>query len=130
MSLDVRLARPEEYDAVGALTAAAYVDDGLAGGGYAQVLRDAAGRAAVAELLVAVEDEEVLGTVTLVSPDAPEEWRETERADAGTIRMLATAKPARGRGAGTALTVAGIRRARSHGRRGLRVATQANTTDR
>src|SRR3954469_25658991 len=76
MSLDVRLARPEEYDAVGALTAAAYVDDGLAGGGYAEVLRDAAGRAAVAELLVAVEDEEVLGTVTLVSPDAPEEWRE------------------------------------------------------
>ncbi|MGI8698157.1 MAG: hypothetical protein ACR2J0_03285, partial [Mycobacteriales bacterium] len=49
----VRLARPEECAAIGELTVAAYVADGLAGPSYAERLRDAAGRAADGALLVA-----------------------------------------------------------------------------
>ena len=125
MTVTVRVARPEEYDAVGELTADAYVGDGLAGGDYAELLRDAPARAAVAELLVAVDaDGRLLGTATLVPPDAPPQWRETDRAGAGTIRMLATAKPARGMGAGAALTADCIDRARRRGWQQLTLVTQ------
>lgn len=49
----VRVARPEEYAEVGELTVRAYQADGHGSPAYAERLRDAAGRAAVGELLVA-----------------------------------------------------------------------------
>jgi len=126
MTVTVRQARPEEYDAIGALTVAAYLGDGLTvGDEYVPVLRDAAARAAVAELLVAVDEADaVIGTVTLVPPDAPAQWRETDRDAAGTIRMLAVDGAARGLGVGATLTAACIERARSRGWRELTLVTQ------
>ncbi|MGZ6793995.1 MAG: N-acyl amino acid synthase FeeM domain-containing protein, partial [Mycobacteriales bacterium] len=64
VALAVRPALPSEHAAVGALTADAYVTDGLVGPDYAEVLRDAADRAATATVLVAVLDGELVGTVT------------------------------------------------------------------
>jgi predicted N-acetyltransferase YhbS len=105
MTLTIRPVRAEEYDAVGELTAAAYRDDGfVTGGPYLEMLRDTKSRAEVTEVVVAVDGDELLGTVTLVSPTAPPSWRENYRDNAGTIRMLAVAKQARGRGVGAALT--------------------------
>jgi GNAT superfamily N-acetyltransferase len=124
VSIVVRAAKPSEYEAVGALTVAAYQADGFGGGGYAEVLADAATRAAVADLLVAVDGPALLGTVTVVGPDAPPDWREAERAAAGTIRMLAVAPEARGRGTGTALALACVDRARAAGWRQLTLLTQ------
>jgi ribosomal protein S18 acetylase RimI-like enzyme len=124
MTVTVRVARPPEYDAVGALTAAAYAVDGFGGGSYDVVLRDAAARAEIGDLLVAVDDDEVLGTVTLVGPEAPAQWREAERPHAGTIRMLAVAADARGRGAGTSLARACVARACAAGWSELTLLTQ------
>lgn len=125
MSIEVRPVTPEEYDAVGELTVAAYRDDGfVTTGPYLDVLRDTAGRAAATEVVVAVDDGELLGTVTLVAPDATEEWREHYRDGAGTIRMLAVAKAARGRGAGTVLARWCVDEARRRGWRELTLLTQ------
>lgn len=119
-----RLARLEEYDAVGELTAAAYIADGLVGDDYAAVLRDVPARAAVAEVLVAVDAGQLLGTVTLVGPDAPAEWLQQDRPGAGTIRMLAVAPEGRGQGIGTLLTRECIARARDRGWPELTLLTQ------
>ena len=66
----VREARPEEYEAAGKIAERAYHEAGMlpAGVDYGSVLRDAADRAENAELLVAVERDEVVGTVTVVRP--------------------------------------------------------------
>lgn len=93
MTLEVRRAREDELTAAGDVTAAAYVDDGFVTEGfYLELLRDAAGRTTLADVVVAVDDGEVLGSVTLVGPDAPPEWRENYRDDTGTVRMLGVAK--------------------------------------
>jgi ribosomal protein S18 acetylase RimI-like enzyme len=105
MTVVVRAVTPAEWDAVGDLTVAAYQSDGfVTTGPYVDVLRDTAARASAARVMVAVDGEDLLGTVTLVPPDAPKEWRENYRDNAGTIRMLAVAKAARGRGVGGTLT--------------------------
>jgi ribosomal protein S18 acetylase RimI-like enzyme len=122
--LEIRTARGDELDAVGALTAAAYAADGFGSGGYAEVLRDASTRARIAEVLVAVAADGLVGTATLVPPDAPPEWRETDRPGAATMRMLAVAPAARGTGVGTALTRACLARARERGFVELTLLTQ------
>lgn len=126
-SVQIRVARPGDYAALGELTLAAYasVDPSTLEGDYPEELRDVAGRAAGAEVLVAVEvagDGEatgtrgpVLGGVTYVpGPDSPS--AEFTEPDAAGIRMLAVAPDARGRGVGEALTRACIDRARTAGR--------------
>jgi len=120
-SLQVRLVRPDEHAALGELTVAAYgrVDPSTLEGDYADELRDVAGRAAAAEVLVAVDQEAggaVVGGVTYV----PGPWSpaaEFGDPDAAGIRMLAVAADAQGRGVGEALTRACIDRARTAGRR-------------
>jgi GNAT superfamily N-acetyltransferase len=125
MTLEIRAVRDEEFDAVGELTVAAYRDDGfVTGGPYLDVLRDTADRAADTDVVVAVEGDDVLGTVTLVGPDAPPRWRENDRNRAGTVRMLAVAKRARGRGVGRALAQWCIDEARRRGWRELTLVTQ------
>jgi predicted N-acetyltransferase YhbS len=125
MRLTIRLVRPEEYDAVGELTAAAYRDDGfVTGGPYLEMLRDVAGRVGDTEVAVAVDGDDIVGTVTLVSPTAPAGWRENYRENTGTIRMLAVAKHARGRGVGDALTQWCIDESRSRGWRQLTLVSQ------
>ncbi|ASU80899.1 N-acetyltransferase [Actinopolyspora erythraea] len=103
-TVTIRRALPTEFDTVGELTARAY----LAGGHiapdnthYLPVLRDAADRAAKAELLVAVRGEEVCGTVTVARHGG--EYTELARPGDLEFRMLAVAPEAAGAGVGRAL---------------------------
>lgn len=114
--MEIRLAVPEEYAAVGELTAEAYLADGLvpAGSGYDVALRDAASRAEKAELWVALDSTGSLaGTVTYCPVGSP--FRELATDDEGEFRMLAVSPTARGLGAGTALTRHCLDRARADG---------------
>jgi GNAT superfamily N-acetyltransferase len=102
MDIVIRRARPEEYPTIGGIAARAYLGDGLLDFGesdaYLVKLRDVAGRAAVADVLVAVEGDRVLGSVTFVADGSP--MADFARAGEAEIRMLAVAREARGRGAG------------------------------
>ncbi|GAB3564314.1 GNAT family N-acetyltransferase [Amycolatopsis endophytica] len=113
--VSVRPARPEEFEAIGAMTAAAYVADGLItpDDTYVHELTDAAHRAEHAELLVATDGAAVLGSVTIVRPGT----RYAEISVEGELefRMLATTPTARGRGVGELLTRAVLDRATEAG---------------
>ncbi|AIJ21578.1 GNAT family N-acetyltransferase [Amycolatopsis methanolica] len=113
--VSVRLARPEEFAAVGTLTASAYLADGLitADDDYVRELTNAAHRAEHAELLVATDDDGLLGSVTIVHPGT--HYSEIARDGELEFRMLATAPAARDRGVGEALTRAVLDRARAIG---------------
>lgn len=113
--MELRLARPEELDAIGALTLAAYEQFMLGPQDpYRARVRDAATRAREAELWVAAEGDGLLGCVTSCPPGSP--WRELSTTDEeGEFRMLAVHPDARGRGAGQALAAKCEERARSHG---------------
>ncbi|MFJ2767866.1 GNAT family N-acetyltransferase [Streptomyces sp. NPDC087300] len=126
MDITIRHARPDEYEALGDLTAGAYLADGHLSLGaddpYLTVLRDVAGRAAQAQVLVAAADEEPLGCVAFVPSGGP--MADIARDDQAEIRMLAVSAAARGRGAGEALVRECLRRARDAGRTGLVLSTQ------
>ncbi|MFE9971116.1 GNAT family N-acetyltransferase [Streptomyces hirsutus] len=128
MDIVTRPVEPYEFEQLGEITAQAYLRDGLLDFGgsdaYLGRLRDVAGRAAAAEVLVAVEGTgvlagaaeaggagRVLGGVTFVPRGGPmadiAEPGETE------IRMLAVARAARRRGVGEALVRACVDRARA-----------------
>lgn len=114
MDILIRPVRSAEYAALGEITAQAYLRDGLLdfgeSDGYLGVLRDVAGRAAVAEVLVATANDTVLGGVTFVPDGGP--MADIARPGEAEIRMLAVAHEARGRGAGEALVRACVERAR------------------
>src|SRR5919204_4434661 len=113
----VRPVRPEEYGAVGDVTVAAYgtIAGYAPGEGYEAELRDVAGRAESAEVLVAVDESgRVLGGVTFVGGFGP--LAEFETADESGMRMLAVAPAAQGRGVGRLLAEACVERARAAGR--------------
>jgi GNAT superfamily N-acetyltransferase len=120
----VRDARPEELEAVGELTVAAY--DGLVSDGYVEVLRDVPLRAAESTVMVGELDGRIAGTVTLVPPTAAERWRNSDDPDAGTIRMMGVAPEFRGHGVGSALVAACIDRSREAGWRQLALVTTAD----
>jgi ribosomal protein S18 acetylase RimI-like enzyme len=116
VSVEVRRARPDELDEVGALTVEAYAADGAVTreDPYAELLADAASRAHEAVLLVASEPAgALLGTVTFVRPGSP--FSEVSAPDEAEIRMLAVAPAARGRGLGETLTRATLDLARAEG---------------
>lgn len=108
MTIQVRRAKPEEYDAVGLLTEQGYRVDGFLDGpdggddGYAAELRGAADRAANAELVVAVDGDQILGTVTWCPVGSS--YRElSDGDDQGEFRMLAVSPDARRRGVARSL---------------------------
>jgi ribosomal protein S18 acetylase RimI-like enzyme len=108
----VRLAEPAEYARVGALTIAAYRSlpvDHL-WGGYDDEILDTEERAKHAEVLVAVDGIEVVGSVTYVS-DPASKWREWTEPGEVQFRLLAVDPGARSRGAGVALVRACLARA-------------------
>jgi ribosomal protein S18 acetylase RimI-like enzyme len=119
--VEVRNARPEESGPVGDLRVAAYRADGFlsAGSGYAPVLR-ALGADGSGEVLVAVDGDRILGTVTLMPWPHGNVVRGTDEAE---IRALAVAKDARGLGIGRALVAAVTHRATEHGVRHLLLLT-------
>ena len=102
MRLLIRLAEPADFEALGALTVAAYVDDGFvqAEDSYVAHLRDCERRAREAQLWVAVSESEdqVLGTVTYCPIGSP--WRELGTPADGEFRMLAVSPAARGPASG------------------------------
>lgn len=115
MDIVIRAAAPEDYAELGDITAQAYLDDGLLDANqddsYERALRDVAGRAAEAEVLVATLDGVLLGGVTFARPGS----RMADIAGPGEaeFRMLTVARAGRGKGAGEALVRACIQRARA-----------------
>ncbi|WP_242901192.1 GNAT family N-acetyltransferase [Actinomadura terrae] len=122
----VRAARAEEYERIGELTVEVYVGSGLiaAESSYVDRLRDAAGWAAKAELLVAEVDGELAGSIAYCPPGSP--YAELAGPDEGEFRILAVLERARGMGVGAALVRACADRARAAGLVGLRLSTMSN----
>lgn len=118
--MTIRAARPAEHEAVGELCVMAYRAAGVAVPVYEPRLRDVAGRAAAAEVLVA-DDGGLAGTVTFVlgGPLA-----EIAAPHEGEFRMLAVDPAAGGRGIGTRLVQACAERARAAGKTGLACSSQ------
>ena len=112
----VRPAVPSDYPAVARLTVAAYEADGQLTGNaseYASTLADVDHRAAMGELLVAVDGDEVLGSVLYVEPGT--RYAELARPGEVEFRMLAVDPAAQGRAAGRALVRACVDRAAATG---------------
>jgi GNAT superfamily N-acetyltransferase len=111
----IRLARQDEIEQVGHLTANAYLREGFiaADSPYLEVLRDAASRAAAAELWIADVGGEVVGTVTFCPPGSP--YRQVATGDEGEFRTLAVAPAARGHGVGRRLVEHCFERCRAFG---------------
>lgn len=122
--IEVRPARAGELAAVGALTLAAYDSDGHlhADDNYAAALLDAARRARDAQLLVAVEGSQLLGSVTVAEHGSP--YAEVSHPDELEFRMLGVDPAARGRGAGSALVQAVLERAEALGCEAVVISTQ------
>ena len=118
MQVRIRPVRPGEYAEVGELVLAAYrmLPGYHAEPRYEADLRDAAHRAEVAVVLVAVDAEgRIHGAVTYVAGPG-NEYAEWDDQDAAGFRMLAVAPAAQRGGVGEALVRACIDRARSEGR--------------
>jgi ribosomal protein S18 acetylase RimI-like enzyme len=115
MALIVRRAAEPDLDAVGRITVEAYRDDGFIGvdDDYVEELADAGRRHREAEVWVAVEDGEVVGSVTFCTPGTP--FAELARDNEGEFRMLGVARNARRRGVAEALVVRCIERSRELG---------------
>ncbi|MDT0200959.1 GNAT family N-acetyltransferase [Nocardioides sp. AE5] len=114
----VRLATPQEYAAIGDITAAAYADFTLGPDDpYLEKLRGAGARAAQAELWVAEDGGQLLGSVTRCPHGSP--WREIGTEDEGEFRMLAVAPTAQGRGVGVVLVQHCLDRSREDGDRAM-----------
>lgn len=122
--VDVREIAPGEYEALAEVTVRAYRC--LPGTGpspsYERALRDVAGRARDAVVLVAVDGvhapgaaDRLLGGVTYV-PGLASASAQFDDAEAAGIRMLAVDPAARRRGVGTALVRACLDRARASGK--------------
>lgn len=118
-AVEIREARPEEYEAAGEVAVAGYRDFyGDALGSYAEDLRNATGRAKAGTLLVALERDKVVGTVTYVGVSSSPLGR-SQAADEASFRMLSVHPTATRRGIGRALTEACIARARAEGKRAV-----------
>lgn len=125
----LRCATPDDLEAAGEVTVAAYADFTLGPDDpYVARLRDAAARYRNAELWVATPDDsdEVLGSVTVCPPGSP--WRELAGPEEGEFRMLSVAPAARRTGVGEALAGLAIERALDHGARAMVVSSLAEMT--
>jgi ribosomal protein S18 acetylase RimI-like enzyme len=126
-TLLVRVARPDELEAAAAVNRAAYAEYGavLSPERIARYLDNAGdvwSRLDIAELLVAVRDGEVVGSVTYYAP-GPRSEAQGWPADWAGLRLLAVAPRARGLGIGRALMEASIARARADGAAALALHT-------
>ena len=127
--LAVRPVLPAEYDALGDLVVAAYRSvpgDHHISPSYEESLRDVGARARDALVLVAVDEDGLLGGVTYVPGPGP--FAELERDGDAGIRMLAVSPSAHRRGVGRRLVEACIDRARADGRSRIVPHTAASMT--
>lgn len=122
--VSVRQATPDEFPALGALTVAAYRQDGQLTEDYAPVLADVAARARHGTVLAAIDEVTgaLLGTVTFVLPGSP--YAELSRPGEAEFRTLAVAPEAQRRGVGAALVRACVERAAALGCRAVVICTR------
>jgi len=134
--MDIREARPEEYEDVGDVVAAAYApygspdDEGW--NEHLHLVREVADRARRTVVLAAVEDGRVMGSATIElfgvigddDRELPEGW--------AFLRMVGVEPQAQGRGIGRALVEDVIGRVRGAGKRtlGLRTLPQLEAAQR
>lgn len=113
--LIIRAATEDELEPVGELCIASYSAGGHLdpGDDYTETLRDASARARSAEVLVAVMDGAIVGTVTICP--AGSEFAEIGRAGESEFRFLAVAPAAWRTGIGEALVAACEQRAIERG---------------
>jgi ribosomal protein S18 acetylase RimI-like enzyme len=97
----VREALPSEHAGLGDLCVRAYTALYAVSDSYSAALRDVAGRAATARVLVAEDAGRLLGCATLILHGGP--LGELAAPDEGEFRMLAVDPSARRRGVGEAL---------------------------
>ena len=118
----VRVATPEDVDAAGSVVAAAYLHDLQVSAGYLERLRDAGSRATQAVLLVAADDERVLGSVTYVAGGTA--MAQLAASGEVELRMLGVDPAARARGVADGLVRACVDRARREGHGRVVLSTQ------
>jgi ribosomal protein S18 acetylase RimI-like enzyme len=113
----IRDAIADDYPAIAELTVDAYEAVGQLDSGedYRATLANVAGRATEGDLLVAVEDDAVLGAVLLVRPGSS--YSELAGPDEAEFRMLAVSPKAQRRGIGELLVRECLDRARAGGAR-------------
>jgi GNAT superfamily N-acetyltransferase len=125
----VRRVRPEEHEELAGVTVAAY--RALLGpdldAGYEAELADVGGRAAVADVLVDIDEHGRLhGGITYVPGPGPMAW--FQGPDEAGMRMLAVDPAAQGRGVGARLVAACVARATAVGKARLLLHTTAPMT--
>jgi ribosomal protein S18 acetylase RimI-like enzyme len=115
--MEIRLIRPDECDALAAITVAAYrqLHSGEPLGPYEGELRDVDARRRDSEVYVALEGTILLGGVTFV-PSRDRRMAEFTDPEGCGIRMLAVDPTFQGRGAGRALVEKCLVRAHELGR--------------
>ena len=120
-SLRVEPATPADFARIAELTSGVYRDEELAPEEYQRELRDVAGRAARAQLLLARHGDAILGSVALVLDGDFREISDSD--DEAAFRMLVVDRAARGRGVGELLVRACLDRARAAGKRRMVLST-------
>jgi ribosomal protein S18 acetylase RimI-like enzyme len=119
VSIQIREATPEEYAEAGAVTAAAYREFVRSGDweDYLESIADVEGRADRTTIVIAVDDDRIVGSATLELTDRvdPEDDPALDPAEAH-IRMLGVAPEARRRGIARALMAECMDRARAGGK--------------
>jgi ribosomal protein S18 acetylase RimI-like enzyme len=119
--LRVEPATPADFGRIAELTAGVYRDEGLAPEEYQRELRDVAGRASRAELLVVRDGEAIVGSVALVLDG---EFREISDSDEeAAFRMLVVDPAVRARGVGELLVGVCLDRARAAGKHRMVLST-------
>lgn len=118
--LEIREARPDEFEEAGRATIAAYAEFFAPDGAdedleYLRAVGDVRGRAARTTILVAIDEGRIVGCVTL-ELDGRTDDEGPLPPEHAHIRMLGVVPDARGRGIGRALMESCERRAREAGK--------------
>lgn len=130
--MTVSEARPHEYGAAGAVTAAAYREFAREGSvdweDYLRQIEDVESRASRTTILVATEEGRILGSATLELDGRTDDHHGSLEPQEAHIRMLGVDPAMRGRGVGRALMRACEERALAAGRTLMTLDTAARMT--
>jgi ribosomal protein S18 acetylase RimI-like enzyme len=125
MTIEVRPARPEEYEETGRVTALAYREfaDGESRERYLDLIADVGSRADIAVVLAAFDEGRILGSATLELDRRIEDDDPELPPDEAEIRMLGVDPDQRGRGVARALVDACFAWAAEAGKTRMRLHT-------
>ncbi|MFD4366464.1 GNAT family N-acetyltransferase [Rhodococcus sp. NPDC058521] len=127
--IEIREVAPDEYEAVADLTLISYVGGGHvdAHSPYTVTLKDTAGRAEKATVLVAEKDGTLLGSVTIAEPGSP--YADVAGPGELEFRMLAVSTDVRRQGVGSALVRHVVDVAYERGDHAVVISTQSDMED-